>query len=156
MAYSVALESTLPADWGHVVQLLVFGIRGAVSNACEEGAEEARTTHKYKDRTGNLTRSIKDRIIHIDALGAEGEIVAEAKYASFVNDGTKPHVIRPRRANVLAWEGDGGQGDWHYAKVVHHPGTPPLSVFGNALVRVEHVLSRDIEAATEKAQAALP
>lgn len=41
-------------------------------------------------------------------------------YAGFVNDGTRPHVIRPKNAQVLRFV-VGGQ--VVFARVVHHPGT---------------------------------
>jgi hypothetical protein len=158
MPFNVTMESTLARDYGIAMQLVVAGIKGAVSNACEEGAAEARSTHKYKDRTGNLTRSIGDRLINIEAYGAEGVIEATADYASYVEHGTKPHVIPKGGAQkgvLLAWEGDGGSGDWHFAREVHHPGQrTPLPFMGAAYLKAERVLERDIEVAVQKAQEA--
>jgi hypothetical protein len=154
MPYQVTLESTLREDFGHACQLLVYGIRGAVDKACEEGADEARRTHLYKDRTGTLTKSIGDRLTSIGALGAEGVIEATAPYAKFVEGGTKPHHIVPRRARMLAWEGEGGQGDWHFARSVQHPGTQPLPFMGPAYLKAERVLEREVWLAAERAQAA--
>ena len=47
-------------------------------------------------------------------------IEVNVDYASFVHDGTRPHVIRPRNARALRFM-VGGQ--VVYARVVHHPGT---------------------------------
>jgi hypothetical protein len=41
-----------------------------------------------------------------------------ASYARFVEYGTAPHIIRPKNAQALYW--DGAQ---HPVKLVHHPGT---------------------------------
>lgn len=42
-----------------------------------------------------------------------------APHALFVNFGTRPHDIKPKRKKALQW---GGPGGFAYAKVVHHPG----------------------------------
>jgi hypothetical protein len=41
-----------------------------------------------------------------------------ASYASFVEFGTKPHIIEPRDARALYWPGAD-----HPVRLVHHPGT---------------------------------
>lgn len=62
-----------------------------------------------------------------------------AKYASFVSSGTKPHIIEPKTARVLAWKTGGtgkyvtsksgkktyrrGSASMHFATRVNHPGT---------------------------------
>lgn len=80
-------------------------------------------------KTGHLSRSIvagsvsKDRAI----------IEARTPYAATLELGSKPHVIRPRDAKVLAWGGTRrlsgtqakGSSPTHFARVVHHPGTKP-------------------------------
>lgn len=40
------------------------------------------------------------------------------RYARFVEEGTAPHVIRPRTAGALYWPGAP-----HPVRLVHHPGT---------------------------------
>lgn len=58
-----------------------------------------------------------------------GYVGNSAYYASYVHDGTQPHVIRPRNARVLAW---GGDPPTVFARVVHHPGTAPRPWLANA------------------------
>ena len=53
--------------------------------------------------------------------------------APFVELGTRPHIIRPKKAKVLAWGGTRrlsgalarGSEPTHFATIVHHPGTKP-------------------------------
>jgi hypothetical protein len=47
-------------------------------------------------------------------------IQATTPQASYTNDGTRPHIIRPRRARALRFRVGGRV---VYARVVHHPGT---------------------------------
>jgi hypothetical protein len=85
-------------------------------------------------KTGNLGRSIAPGMLTTrDAL-----VVARARYARYVELGTRPHVIRPRNASVLRFPAKGtpvtlsgrartaavrGGGAYAFAKEVHHPGT---------------------------------
>ena len=80
-------------------------------------------------RTGRLRRSIRV------AEGAGGYMVLmggrEAPYAPFVEYGSRPHIIRARRAMALRFE---VRGEIVYAKYVRHPGT-----------RAQRILARAIE-----------
>ena len=82
-------------------------------------------------KTGNLGRTI--RVGRVD--GERAEVIAggqnEIGYAAAVEFGTKPHIIRPRRAKVLAWGGPrtlggrlrkGGKATF-FARSVRHPGS---------------------------------
>lgn len=87
-------------------------------------------------RTGNLLQSFRFRAGRLEARW-----FPMAAYAAAVELGTKPHLIVPRRASVLAWE-SGGQrgyvvsrtgreyyrtrpGSVTFAMRVNHPGTRP-------------------------------
>lgn len=52
-------------------------------------------------------------------ISAEGG--ARQQYAMHVHEGTRPHVIKPRRKKVLSWKGPEGR---VFASSVNHPGTP--------------------------------
>jgi hypothetical protein len=82
-------------------------------------------------KTGNLGRSI--HLVRVTRSSATTE--AKAPYAAAVEFGTKPHIIRPRRAAVLAFPAAGTArrlsgkarkgGAMAFAKMVRHPGTKP-------------------------------
>lgn len=61
------------------------------------------------------------------------KVGSDLEYAGFVNDGTSPHIIRPRRAQVLRFNVGGRT---VYAKVVHHPGTRARPFLDRALREV--------------------
>lgn len=52
--------------------------------------------------------------------GLEGVIVCDHPAVRYVLDGTRPHIIRPRRAQALRFP---YRGRTVFAAVVHHPGT---------------------------------
>jgi hypothetical protein len=82
-------------------------------------------------KTANLARTIRPGRITADS----GELVAggtqNVGYARYVEQGTRPHIIRPRNKKALAWGGQrrlsgslrSGSKPDHFATIVHHPGT---------------------------------
>ena len=76
--------------------------------------------------TGDLRLSHAEAPIKVSGSKVSTEISAEGnakqQYAMAVHEGTKPHVIKPRRKKVLSWKGP----EWRvFATAVNHPGTPP-------------------------------
>lgn len=85
-------------------------------------------------RTGNLGRSIQeDPIRFVGPFRVETGVTARANYAAAVHEGTKPHVIKPRNASVLAFPIGGKM---VFAKSVRHPGTRARPFLRNAAERV--------------------
>lgn len=159
--------SELERDWARSCNVLSDGVRRGVAMGVAEGAAEARSSHAYKDRTGALTKSIQGRV-EVSAPGAaEGVIEALEPYASFVEEGTQPHEIRPKAGEgsvgplrrgqsrrtktdigthrvALRWT-EGGQ--VFFARVVHHPGGKPYPFMGPAVQKAERVIEREVDIA---------
>ncbi|MET8609827.1 hypothetical protein [Streptomyces misionensis] len=62
--------------------------------------------------------------------GLQGVVTCDHPATLYVLEGTRPHIIRPRRAKVLRFEVDGRV---VYSSVVHHPGTRANNFLGRAL-----------------------
>lgn len=62
--------------------------------------------------------------------GLAAYVISEHPATQYVIYGTRPHVIRPRRAHALRFE-VGGRAV--YAAYVHHPGTRPNDFLARAL-----------------------
>jgi hypothetical protein len=94
---------------------------------------EAKRTVAHKTRTTSRT-------IRLASFSADSARVTAGGAAVFLEDGTRPHVIRPRKAKALRWPAKGtpvtlggrartgavrslGRGAFAFAKIVHHPGT---------------------------------
>ena len=58
---------------------------------------------------------------------------AHARYAGFVHEGTRPHVIFPRRARALRFN---VAGRTVFAAKVNHPGTKPRPFLREAAAEV--------------------
>lgn len=70
-------------------------------------------------RTGALARSLR-KLTVVRPLGLDVYIGSDLPYAGYVHEGTGPHLIAPRQAQVLAFTIGGRR---VYAKHVNHPGT---------------------------------
>ncbi|WP_327415386.1 hypothetical protein [Streptomyces sp. NBC_01233] len=62
--------------------------------------------------------------------GLQGVITCDHPAVLYVLDGTRPHVIRPRRAKALRFDMGGRT---VFAKKVNHPGTRANNFLGDAL-----------------------
>ena len=96
----------------------------------------------------------------------EIEVSTDNEIYGYVNEGTKPHVIRPRFAKRLAFQtgyraktrpksitsGPGGaSGPYAYANVVHHPGTKAREFTKYVTIRYVDILPMVIQQAIAKA-----
>lgn len=68
-------------------------------------------------------------------------IGSDVFYAPYVHDGTRPHVIRPKRGKALRFV-IGGQ--VVFARVVQHPGTRPNPFLNRALAEITRPLGYDV------------
>jgi hypothetical protein len=84
--------------------------------------------------TGRLRASIRIEQRRNLALRSRYTIGSDVYYAPFVNDGTRPHIIKPRRPGGSLRFVVGGR--VVYAKVVHHPGTRARPFLDRALREV--------------------
>ncbi|ASF48757.1 transcriptional regulator [Methylovulum psychrotolerans] len=78
----------------------------------------------FTSRTGQLEQSVGWR-----PLGdGSAEIYANAEYALYVEEGTRPHVILPKNGRALKIPTSGG-GGYILRRKVNHPGTAPMPFF---------------------------
>lgn len=84
-------------------------------------------------RTGRLRSSIRAEPPRFFSLRGSVSVGSDLEYAGFVNDGTRPHQIRPRNAQVLRFNVGGRV---VFARVVNHPGTKARPFLDRALREV--------------------
>jgi len=79
-----------------------------------------------------------NNIIHrVTSKGITGEVISKAPYSIFIEEGTRPHIVRRRTKKVLAGPLRGRPPGWNvseksksmgyatYGKEIRHPGTQP-------------------------------
>lgn len=93
---------------------------------------------------------LRDSITYRKGYGLSGvsvEFGSRVPYADFVENGTPPHVIRPRTAQVLRFVGRSG--DVVYSHYVNHPGMRPNPFSRRAMERISPRLQREFREAVE-------
>ncbi|MDO4610968.1 hypothetical protein [Corynebacterium sp.] len=116
---SGALRSFLVGPSGEAVKIVQRAQR----------ATEASAKVRSPVDTGFLRASHHGGGLRTHGMTVTGEVEARAEYAEAVHEGTRPHVIRPRRARALAWQGPSGM---VFARSVRYPGSRPRPWLLNA------------------------
>lgn len=104
-------------------------------------AEAKRLVHRRTDHTA--------RTIRPGGLTDSYAIVSAGGAAVFLEEGTRPHTIRPRNKSVLSWPASSSgrrlsgrartnSGRRIFAKVVHHPGTKPAPFLVPGAIKALH------------------
>lgn len=99
---------------------------------CENWAntlrDEVKINAKWKDRTAHARQAI-----HGGVEGGNNEYTIYTshgvEYGEYLEDGTPPHVIRPKDKKALYWKGA-----THPVKQVNHPGTEGFNTIENTLL----------------------
>lgn len=84
-------------------------------------------------RTGRLRGSIRAEPPRFFSLRGSVTVGSDLEYASAVNDGARPHQIRPKNGQVLRFTVGGRV---VYARVVNHPGNKGSHFLDRALREV--------------------
>lgn len=107
---------------------LTKGDGGPVFREVVERSERVRQRAKQLvgKRTHNLENSIVKRVVRGGISGFEvlvGVETSHVPYALIHHEGSRPHVILPRKGRYLVFTGRSGQ--TVFARRVNHPGTRP-------------------------------
>ena len=97
---------------------------------CENVAGTMETHAKenapWKDRTAHARQSINGRSTpHGNAITMT--ISHGVRYGQYLEEGTPPHIIKPKKKKALFWNGA-----LHPVKMVNHPGTEAHAAIGPA------------------------
>lgn len=125
----------------------------ALQRTVELTAAWAKTSTLYRSHTGGLRNSIRGFVNGgfggVSGAGAmSGRVVASAPYAKFVEDGTTPHLILPRRKQFLRFQVNGIV---RFSRGVFHPGTSPRPFMQQARDRAEPIFERLVSEAFVRA-----
>lgn len=89
--------------------------------------------------TGHLRRSV-----HSKVSSFEGIVSNNVKYARTIEEGSKPHTIKPRTKKALYWNGAS-----HPVRQVKHPGTKAYPFLQPALEKESPNFLKELEKAVE-------
>lgn len=148
MSYNIRLEGfdTLADDAASVSSSFRGYVRSAMNKSTILIKNDARRirTGSFRNRTGNLRRSITRKVSN-NGFHGEISVGSQAPYGIYVEEGTKPHIIRPKNKKMLAFKVGGRM---VFAKQVRHPGTKAYKfmeyAFKNNLDEVQRLFSKEI------------
>lgn len=114
------MATRIPINQGELQQFLT-GPQSAAVRLVREGQRVTLNAAKKRTPvdTGQLRNSHVSGNIRVQGARVTGEVEARQDYATAVHEGSRPHVIRPRRAKFLTWVGPQGR---VFARSVRHPG----------------------------------
>jgi len=135
-------------DWLGQVEKRIDDETVAAATSLAQDAAQTMHEHGYQNRTGRLTSSMTFRTMRTGGLGFLSIIEISAPYALWVDEPTKPHVIKARRAPFLVFK---WRGSWHRRKSVFHPGTSGARFSNAAADYVEHGVTDRLQRAVDSA-----
>jgi len=108
------------AEWNHLLR----GKGGMVFNHIDTLGQRVRRLARRQvgKKTMALYNSIKCNTVSNGRGGPVSTITADNKIAMIHHNGSRPHIITPRRQTTLRFP---VRGKMVYTKLVHHPGTKP-------------------------------
>lgn len=103
----------------------------------------------WTNRTGKTARSFR---VDADPEALGATLVSTSKVARFLESGTRPHVITPRRKDALRFVPAGG--GVAFARSVNHPGTKPRNYLAAEVAASDAPLTAAVERAADAAASA--
>lgn len=99
---------------------------------------QAKRNAYWKDRTSHARQSMHSGV---EGRGRELTLFLShgVKYGGYLEEGTPPHVIRPKNKKALFWSGAA-----HPVKKVNHPGTKAYPIIEDTLRKNKDRLAGDI------------
>lgn len=144
-------EEEVSRTWTRAVAEVRVGVSRGVGYGARDGAAAARDGHTFVNRSGDLERSIQNVVVGwVNDNLYVANIVARTPYASYVEEGTPPHLIPGNPTLSFDWKGE----RVHF-RYINHPGSRPYPFMHLAYYKAERVLIKEIELGVERAQAIL-
>lgn len=109
--------------------LAMVRARGGIAHRRMSARTQRVANIAEQEAPGSMGRYI-DWKVQEGPRGLQGVVICDHPATRFVLDGTRPHIIRPRRAKALRFEVSGRV---VFSKMVRHPGTRANNFLGRAL-----------------------
>lgn|GEM_PF-2338014 len=114
----------------HFVQRLTRALDLSLERSTELAEQHVRRYSKFKQRSVRSLKNTTETRVVRTARGRVVSIKSPKRYASFVEFGTRPHIIRARKSKFLVFRGRSGA--LVFRRSVKHPGTKPTHFLWNA------------------------
>lgn len=112
---------------------------------------KGRAFRAARKRTKFMANSI-GAVTSVSGVSAVTRVYCNVPYAKAQDTGSRPHVIVPRRAKILAWKGAGGT---IFARRVNHPGTTGNRFFTGSFEDLKPAFRKEFAAVPRRVIAAI-
>lgn len=131
---------------------LFAGLVQTASEAAMAGSKAAELEAKaiLRSTTKRHTGQLEDLTISSRVSLTSARFKSSAKYARFIDSGTRPHVIAARNGEFLRFVKNGSV---YFRRFVHHPGTAPRPFIDRAIATGELAMNLIAERGVERAAA---
>jgi hypothetical protein len=138
MTVAVNVEGTKRA-----LERLLFDLKEATGEAMADGlaAAESAALAAIKAQTTRRTGDLEDKLVTVQISPTSGKLFDTSDHAKFIDEGTKPHVIRAKHARALAFTVGGAR---LFRRVVNHPGTKARPFVAPAMAAGERALGASL------------
>lgn len=111
-------------EWLHRKKAGMYALCNMFANDLEN---KAKQNASWKDRTSHARQALHSGV---EGGGNEYSIYLShgVEYGAILEEGSKPHVIKPKNKKYLYWKGAA-----HPVKEVNHPGTKGFKTIENTL-----------------------
>lgn len=107
-------------------------------NIAKDLENQAKTNAKWTDRTGNARQGINGKS-NFNGKKATITLSHGVSYGRILEEGSKPHIIRPRKKKALWWDGLSKPVDF-----VMHPGTKGKPIIKPTIDKNYDKIKKDI------------
>ena len=128
------------SDTAYVIQQDAKFFAPVDTGTYRESIELGETTYE----NGTIKTQIYTHAIVTSELGGEYNL------GRLLEEGTSPHDIYPVNKTMLSWQN--ANGEWRYARYVHHPGTVAQPHFLPALQKNVYLYKSNINKAVKEAK----
>ncbi len=94
-----------------------------VENLSRQAEGDMKTNFPWKPRTHTAHRALHSGVERAGKNKITMYLAHGVRYGGILEEGSKPHIIRPKNKKALYWKGAS-----HPVKAVKHPGTKPRAV----------------------------
>ncbi len=110
------------------IQRKSAGMYALCVNWSETLRDETKVNAKWKDRTGHARQAIHGEV---EVQNNKYTIYTShgVQYGEYLENGTPPHIIRPKNKKALYWKGAA-----YPVKQVNHPGTKGFNTIENTML----------------------
>lgn len=149
MSFDIHIDGIeeLERDFHRIESTFAIASQLAAVAGAREGLAEAKANHVYTDRTGELTNTAYSGLESASPIGAVAFVKWPKHYASYVENGTAPHLIVGNPWLRFTWHGVPVS-----FRYVNHPGSRPHPFAGIAWQKAERVIYRELELGVFKGQ----